>query len=137
MAEIEKVNGYVGNFVTGTLFSGVNPPIGDGIVQIQGFKITVQDDSGNPVDLQSRDGDTQGEWNQLVELMVQEMQPLIYFAPSDASGEIHVILDGHANTVSSLESRLKPVVAGLVSNATEDNNQTSVEVATSMTLGVA
>lgn len=135
MATIDKVAGYVDNFVTGTLFDGTNAPIENGIAQIQAYKITVTDDSGTAIDLQDKDGDALGEENQLVELLIQEMQPLMYFAPSDASGEIHVVMDGHGNTPSALENRLRPIVVGAGYGTDVDNNQTSVQQATSMTFG--
>jgi hypothetical protein len=135
MAGVTKVNGFLGNFTTGALRSGSNPPHGDGLSNIQLFKITVKNDSDTAVDLADRDGDAAGEANQLVELIIQELQPIAYEVTS-TTGVINVIMDGHGVDAASMQARIIPIVVGKVNGTTVALNDTTVEPATGMTLSV-
>lgn len=135
MAGVTKVNGFLGNFTTGALRSGSNPPHGDGLTGIQLFKVTVKNDSDTAVALTDKDGDAAGEANQLVELIIQELQPLAYEVTS-TTGVINIIMDGHAVDAASMQARIRPIVVGEGTGSVVANNNTTVEVATGMTLTV-
>ncbi len=119
MAEFTRVNGF-GNYTTGTIRS---------VAQLKAFLITVKDDSNTAVDLQTLDDGA----DEMVEAVIREVQPLMYYLPSSSAGTIHVIVDGHAVDATTLQLRLRKVVAG-VGGYVEANNDTSVAEAYSLTL---
>lgn len=92
MSTTTRFNGDFGNFETGTLFS---------VVQLKAFVL----DLG--ADLQAQDTDAAGEVDQALAIAVKELQPLMYFAPSDASGVLHVVVDGHAVDAATLAVRIQ------------------------------
>ena len=81
MSATTRVNGD-GFFQTGALVS---------VYQQKAIIITVKGAS-TAVDLQELDDGI----DELVSLVVKEVQPLMYYTPTDASGVIHAIIDGHA-----------------------------------------
>jgi hypothetical protein len=119
MAKVDRINGF-GQYTTGTVRT---------VAQLKAFLITVKDDSSTAVDLQSLDDGA----DEMVEAVIREVQPLMYYLPSDNSGTIHVIVDGHAVTASSLQDRLRVVVAG-VGGYVVANNDTTVAEASSITI---
>lgn len=86
-----------GNNVVGTLES---------VAQLSMFVIGIDSDSDNtndaPVDLRAVDG----VHGSLYDLILRELQPLMAFAVDDASGVIHVVMDGHAVDADSIAVRL-------------------------------
>lgn len=113
MATVTRVNGQT-QFATGTQYS---------VAQLKSFVITVlEDDGSTPINLQTQDGynAVTGEphANQLVEAIVREVQPLVYYTPSASAGKIHVVIDGHAVTAAALQARIRAL--GVV-NSNERN----------------
>lgn len=98
MATFTRINGYLGNYTTGTLRSTAD---------LKAFVITVRNNSG-PIDLQTEDGDVAlTEADQLVEQVIRELNPLMYFVPTGSTGAIHVIMHGHNVDADIVERRLK------------------------------
>ncbi len=98
MATFTRINGYLGNYTTGTLRSTAD---------LKAFVISVRNASG-AVDLQNEDGDTAlTDADQLVEQVVRELNPLMYFVPTGSSGNIHVIMHGHNVDETIIDRRLK------------------------------
>lgn len=124
MAATTRVNGSK-NYTTGTLRS---------VAQLKAFLITVKDASA-AIDLQSLDDGV----DELVEAVVREVQPLMYYAPSASSGVISVIVDGHAVDAASLQLRLRKLVADYgtansVDYGTESTNITTVALGSAITV---
>ena len=121
MPTFQRVHGTYDNYSTGTLRA---------TLQHKAFLITVKD-SSTAVNLQTRDGDaTDGtDTDEMVELIIKELSPVMYFAPSNTSGTIHVIMDGHHVTAASILARLKPIIAGELGggNTVANNISTVVE----------
>lgn len=96
MAGITKVNG--GDNVVGTLES---------VAQLKAFVIGFDSASDGtddaPIDLRANDGAA----GSLYDLVLQELQPLMAFAPDGATGVMHVIMDGHAVSAASIERRVE------------------------------
>jgi len=114
MATQTRVNGF-GAYTTGALRS---------VAQLKAFIITVKDTS-SAVDLQSLDDGA----DELVEAVVREVQPLMYYAVTGSTGVIHVIVDGHAVDATTLQARVRRVVAGvggLSTYGTEASNVSTV-----------
>ena len=107
MAAFTRVNGF-SNYTTGALRS---------VAQLKAFIITIKDTS-SAIDLQSLDDGA----DEMIESVVREVQPLMYYAPSASSGVIHVIVDGHGVDAASLLIRIKQVVIGQGSYGTLSTN---------------
>ena len=125
MPSVQRVNGTYDNFSTGTLRA---------TAQHKAFLIEVKDNA-SAVDLQTRDGDaTDGtDTDELVELIVKEISPVMYYAPSNTTGQIHVVMDGHHVTAASILARIKPIIAGELGGAnTVANNLTTVTLGTAI-----
>lgn len=103
MAAFERINGYANNFTTGTLRSTAD---------LKAFRIDIRDTVGNAVDLQAQDGDSTSEADQLVEQVIKELNPLMYHIDSAASGNVHVIMHGHAVDAASIKARLVGMASG-------------------------
>lgn len=97
MATFTRINGYLGNFTTGTLFSTAD---------YKAFLITVKDATNTAVNLQNEDGDGANEAGQIVERVVSELNPLMYISPSNTSGQIHVVMHGHNVDAAVIQRRL-------------------------------
>lgn len=106
MASFTRVNGYYPNFTTGTLRSTAD---------LKAFVCTIRSTSNasnTAVDLQAQDGDydpatgTSVEPDQMVELIMKELNPLMYHVPSASAGAIHLIMHGHAVDAASIKARL-------------------------------
>lgn len=115
MSTTTRYNGDFGNFATGTLFS---------VVQLKAFVL----DLGG--DLQAQDADAAGEVDQALAIAVRELQPLMYFAPSDTSGVLHVVVDGHAVDAATLTARIQQL--GVVNGY--DFSTATVTLGTSMVI---
>jgi len=107
MATQTRVNGF-GAYTTGALRS---------VAQLKAFIITIKDTSA-AIDLQTLDDGA----DEMVESVIREVQPLMYYAPSASSGVIHVIVDGHGVDAASLLIRIKQVVIGQGSYGTLSTN---------------
>lgn len=127
MPSVQRVHGTYDNYSTGTLRA---------TAQHKAFLIAVKDNSG-AVDLQTRDGDaTDGtDTDELLELIIKELSPVMYYSPSDGNGNVHVVMDGHHVTAASILARLKPIIAGELGGAnTVANNLTTVTLGTAITV---
>jgi hypothetical protein len=107
MSATTRVNGS-GQFTTGALRS---------VAQLKAFIITLKDTSA-AIDLQTLDDGV----DELVEAVIREVQPLMYYAVTGSTGVIHVIVDGHAVDAASLLLRIKNVVIGAGSYGTMSTN---------------
>lgn len=119
MAGFARVNGFA-QYTTGTLRT---------VYQLKAFLITVKDASNGAVDLQSLDDGA----DEMVEQIIREVQPLMYYVPSDTSGQIHVVVDGHAVDADTLQLRVRHIAAGEQGHAPADNDSTVV-LGTSITV---
>ena len=108
MAIQTRVNGF-GQYTTGALRS---------VAQLKAFIITIKDASDTAVDLQSLDDGA----DEMVESVIREVQPLMYYAVTASTGVIHVIVDGHGVDAASLLIRIKQVVIGQGSYGTLSTN---------------
>lgn len=107
MSATTRVNGYLGNYTTGTLRTTQD---------FKAFLITVRSTSNGantPVDLQTEDGDAVSEADQIVERIISELHPLMYSVPSAGAGIIHVIMHGHNVTASSIADRIEALAGGI------------------------
>ena len=112
MSTTTRVNGYSGNFTTGTLRTTQD---------FKSFLITVCSTSngGNtPVNLQNEDGDGASEADQIVERIIGELHPLMYQVPSAGSGVMYVIMHGHNVTASSIADRIEALGGGIGTDTT-------------------
>ena len=107
MATQTRVNGF-SNFTTGALRSVAN---------LKAFIITIKDTSA-AIDLQTLDDGA----DEMVESVIREVQPLMYYAVTGITGVIHVIVDGHGVDAASLLIRIKQVVIGQGSYGTLSTN---------------
>jgi len=93
--DFTPVNG--GDNAVGTLES---------VAQLKMFVIGIDADSDgtddNPVDLRAVDA----AHGSTYDLILRELQPLMAFAVNDASGVIHVVMDGHGVDATSIARRL-------------------------------
>lgn len=112
MSATTRVNGYLGNYTTGTLRTTQD---------FKAFLITVcstSNSSNTAVDLQAQDGDGASEADQIVERIVSELHPLMYYVPSGSSGLMHVIMHGHNVTASSIADRIEALGGGIGTDTT-------------------
>jgi len=104
MATFARVHGFgSGSTTTGTLRT---------TAQLKAYVLTIcstSNGANTPVDLRDEDGDGASEPNQLVELIQQELSPLMYFVPSAGAGVMHVIVDGHHNDATSIAARVERI----------------------------
>ena len=107
MAAFTRVNGF-SNFTTGALRS---------VAQLKAFINTIKDTSA-AIDLQTLDDGA----DEMVESVIREVQPLMYYAVTGSTGVIHVIVDGHGVDAASLLIRIKQVVIGQGSYGTLSTN---------------
>ena len=110
MSATTRVNGF-GQFTTGALRS---------VYQQKAIIVTIKDASDTAVDLQTLDDGA----DEMVEAIVRELQPLMYYAVSAGTGVIHMIIDGHAVDADTLQLRVRHVAAGVLGHAAADNDST-------------
>lgn len=104
------------------------------------YIITVQDATSTAINLQTQDsygGDA--KVNGVIEAIVDELNPLAWFSPVDASGVIHVVMDKAINSASELTIRIRRIgllSTGLTSVGPDniDISGTTVSEATSFTV---
>lgn len=92
MAEFERINGSE-FFEAGTLYS---------TSQIDTYKITVKNAGGTAQDLRTQNG-----IDGVIEYVMREISPLMYFVTNDTSGTIHIVTDNHHNGAETLQIRLR------------------------------
>jgi hypothetical protein len=118
---VTRVNGF-SQFVAGTLVS---------VAQLKAIKIELKNASDTAIDVSALDDGSE----ELVELIVREVQPLMYFlAGTGSTGIIHAIVDGHAVDAASLTDRVKNIVIGYGSYGTMATNDSVVTVGTGITV---
>lgn len=120
MSATTRVNGD-GFFAAGTLVS---------VYQQKAIVLVVKDNSNTAIDLRAVDGPGADE---LVSLIVKEFQPLMYQVVNADTGIIYMIIDGHPVDATTLQLRLRHVVAGTLDVAEADNDST-VAVGTAITV---
>ena len=96
MPSITKVNGFLNNFVTRTVFQNAN--LGFYTATIR----STSNGSNTAVDLQAADGDAAGEADQKVELIVKSVNAIGYFAKNANDGILALIVDNSQHTADSL-----------------------------------
>lgn len=92
MAEFQRVNGSE-FFEAGTLYS---------TSQIDTYLITVKNNGGTAQDLRSQDG-----IDGVIEYVMREISPLMYFVTNSTAGTVHVVTDNHHNGAETLQTRLR------------------------------
>jgi hypothetical protein len=91
------------------------------------YKITVKNDSDTAIDLRTVDGAHSSTYD----LILREVQPLMAWAPDGDTGVINVVVDGHAQSEATLQTRIRQIAS-----ATPANNDSTVEVGVSFTVAV-
>ena len=119
MSATTRYNGSFGNYSTGTLRT---------VAQLKAFLITVKNVSAAAQDLTAEDADSAGEVDQVVESIIREVQPLVYFITSSSAGTMSVVVDGHAVDAATLQARIRAM--GTVNSI--DVSGTTVALATSV-----
>ena len=119
MSATTRYNGSFGNYSTGTLRT---------VAQLKAFLITVKNVSASAQDLTAEDADSAGEVDQVVESIIREVQPLVYFITSSGAGTMSVVVDGHAVDAATLQARIRAM--GTVNSI--DVSGTTVALATSV-----
>ena len=74
--------------------------------QLQMYAIAIKSTSNGDntaVDLRANDGAS----GSLYDLLLREISPMLAWAPNDANGVIHVVIDGHHNTAASIAARVE------------------------------
>lgn len=92
MAVFQRINGSE-FFEAGVLYS---------TSQIDTYKITVNNQADAAQDLRAQNG-----IDGVIEFVMREISPLMYFVTDDASGTIHVVTDNHHNGAETLQIRLR------------------------------
>lgn len=95
MAQVKGGTKGVAEFATGTLISKNNLKL---IMVDTGASLTSEDDAPS----------------EAVERALQIIQPLVYWMPSNTSGQIHCIVDGSQFDRAALEDQLQAVGTDLV-----------------------
>jgi len=91
------------------------------------FLVTVKNGSAAAIDLRAEDNAPDDG----LDLIMQVIQPLAYFAADAATGVVHVITDGHNNSAAELQQRIRAMgtdVRGV------DVSGTTVAAGTSFTI---
>ena len=69
------------------------------------FLITVKNASASAIDLRAEDDAV----DEVVEQIVKEINPLIFFVTNSSAGTIHVIMDQSVNSASELQVRIRRI----------------------------
>ena len=119
MASITKGSGFLNKFVTGTVFQNAN--LGFYVATVR----STSNGSNSAVDLRAVDGDAAGEANQLVELAVQGVNAIAYFAPTGSAGTLALVVDNSFHNADS--------IAKVLESLTGVGTDTAVAVADQLT----
>lgn len=114
-----RIHGF-GNYTTGTIRTTAG---------IAAYLISVKDASATAIDLRPEDDAA----DEVMEAVLREVRPLMYFAPSTAAGTIHVIVESHAVSAASLQARLQALGTAVGPNAI-DVSGTTVAAASTITI---
>ena len=115
MAGVTRVTGL--GVTVGTLYSH----------NVKGYLITVQVAGNTDVDLRAEDDAV----DEAAEMIIKEINPLMYFLKNDASGEICIIMDGNSSA-ADIQARIRALGTAVGPNNI-DVTGTDVTLATSLT----
>ena len=93
MAVVTRVNGL--NCTVGTLYN----------LNANAFLITVKNAATTAIDLRAEDDAV----DEVVEQIVKEINPLMFFVTNSSAGTIHVIMDQSVNLASELQVRIRRI----------------------------
>ena len=119
MATLTKVNGFLNNYVTGTVFQNANLGFYQATIR------STSNGSNTAIDLRAEDGDAAGEADQKVELIVKSVNAIGYFAKDANDGIMALIVDNSQHTADSL--------AAIIENLDGIGTDTIVEAADQLT----
>ena len=115
MATVTRVHGS--NTQVGTLY---NP-------NANLFKIAVKTSAPAAVDLQTEDSyGLNAVVYGVIEAIVDELNPLAWFAPANISGEIYVVMDKSINSASELQIRIRRL--GLLLDGTTATGTNGIDI---------
>ena len=117
MATVTRVNGLA--CTAGTLYS----------LNANAFLVTVKVAAGTAVDLRAEDDAV----DEVVEMIVKELNPLMFLVTNSAAGTIHVAFDKNINSAADLQTRIRNIGAAVGPNAV-DVTGTTVAAATAITV---
>jgi hypothetical protein len=128
MAEFMRINGYFGNFTADGLLKSTS--------DLKMFRLTLRstsNGSNTAIDLQDKDGDNAAtasttEADQLVELVIKELNPLMYQTNAAATGVMFALVHGHNVDAAQIKAR----IVGMSRGATIGSD-TAVEQVTGLT----
>jgi hypothetical protein len=114
MAIVTRVNGLA--CTVGTLYS----------LNANAFLITVKVAAGTAVDLRAEDDAV----DEAVEMIVKELNPLMFLVTNSAAGTIHVVFDKNINSASELQTRICNMGASVGVNGIDVTGSTVVAATT-------
>ena len=100
MGTFTRTNGL--NCTVGTLYN----------LNANAFLITVKNAGASAIDLRAEDDAV----DEVVEQIVKEINPLVFFVTNSNAGTIHVVMDQNINSASELQVRIRRI--GIDSGAT-------------------
>ena len=125
MATFERVNGYLNNFLADDVMKSTS--------DLKAIKLTLRSTSNGTntaIDLRDKDGDGSNEADQLVEVVIKELSPLLYVVDNAATGVIHMVVHGHNVDAAQIKAR----IAGISKNSATIASDTAVDVGTRITV---
>jgi len=93
MGSLTRVNGL--NCTVATLYN----------LNANAFLITVKNAAASAIDLRAEDDAV----DEVVEQIVKEINPLMFFVTNSSAGTIHVIMDQSVNSASELQVRIRRI----------------------------
>jgi len=89
------------------------------------YLITVQNTTPTALDLQGEDSyGTDAQVDGIIEVIVKELNPLVWYTPADSTGKIHVVLDQGNNSASELQTRIRRLAISKTVTATTNASTT-------------
>jgi len=125
MATFERVNGYLNNFLADDVMKSTS--------DLKAIKLTLRSTSNGTntaIDLRDKDGDGSNEADQLVEVVIKELSPLLYVVDNAATGVIHMVVHGHNVDAAQIKAR----IVGISKNSATIASDTAVDVGTRITV---
>jgi hypothetical protein len=125
MATFERVNGYLNNFLADDVMKSTS--------DLKAVKLTLRstsNGSNTAIDLRDKDGDAVNEADQLVEVVIKELSPLLYVVDNAATGVIHMIVHGHNVDAAQIKAR----IVGISKNSATIASDTAVDIGTRITV---
>jgi hypothetical protein len=117
MSGFARVNGLA--CTVGTLYS----------LNANAFLITVKVAAGTAVDLRAEDDAV----DEVVEMLVKELNPLMFFVTNSAAGTVHVVFDKNISSAAELQTRIRNMGTAVGANGI-DVTGTTVALASSITI---